>query len=181
MATNVLIKDAELKYFEKQLRNKMVIKQKVNDTKHIVEHYLPHLIAAKDLTNENIPLTVTKIGENLYEFSREIPQKLIFKTYEDAKAFVECWENYNDVSLYYYIDIPYTPLPDTKIMSLSMNIDNSLFIQRNSLSLFSKCLLTLTCIGIPFVIYNQFDENNSMEKILNTGLNVTLTGTFNTM
>ena len=87
MSTIDLIKKAEFEHFQKQQRDKQYISQRVQGTKHIIQHFLPHLNAAKDLTNQNIPLDVQKIGDNLYKFTRKVPQKLAFKTYEGKTLF----------------------------------------------------------------------------------------------
>ena len=177
---NELIKKANAEHFEKMLLNKRKIEIKVNETKHMVQHFLPHLIAAKDLTNENIPLSVEKVGDNLYEFSREIPEKLVFKTYEDALAFIDCWKYYSS-ELYYFVDNLFTPLPDTEIVSFSIDIESLTYDVQYIMPHSQRCLLSLTCIGIPFAIYEYMNELKLKNIVLNKGLAVTIKGKFKTI
>ena len=181
MSTIDLIKKAEFEHFQKQQRDKQYISQRVQDTKHIIQHFLPHLNAAKDLTNENIPLDVEKIGDNLYKFTRKVPQKLAFKTYEDAKHFFEVL---NSSSIDYtqvidaYTNAPFTPLHDTKLMSTSVTAESDLYLINSFFHPFFGCILALTIIAIPIAIPMFFEENKFKKKVVNTGLTVTIRGTF---
>lgn len=174
---NELIIKADLDAFQKNIQDQQLIVSKINNTKHIVQHFLPHLIAAIDLTNENIPLSVTNIDENLYKFSREIPQKLVFKSYEDVKAFAYCWKYDECNALYHFVDGVFTTLPDTEIVSFSISIESFsevMYVMPYS----QRCLLALTCIGIPFAIAEYMSELKLKNIVLNKGLTVTIKGYF---
>ena len=78
-----------------------------------------------------------------------------------------------------YTNVPFTPLYDTKLMAISVTTESDLYLINSFFHPFLSCLLAI--IAIPIAIPMFFDENKFKKKVVNTGLTVTISGTFKTV
>jgi hypothetical protein len=165
------IKNADIEFVQNQLDQ---IK-KYASYKNLVSDFIPHVQAAMDLTNDSIPLNVTKITHNLYKFERLVPEKLFFKSYEDAKKYAE-----SSASLTMYVEQP-IPLSNSTIISIDINIvdlqDVRYVFFGKEYSDFTNSLLLFSIVGTPIFLLNYLFRQQVI-KMVKDGFDVVISGTF---
>ena len=113
-----LIKTADFDYFTEQIKIKQYTEDIVTIKKAIIGSYINDIQDAIDLTNESIPLNITKITQDKYSFTRVIPNTLKFQNLEELHNFANL-----PGSLLHCVDDP-VALPGTKLTHIFINIES---------------------------------------------------------
>jgi hypothetical protein len=169
------IKQADLDFFQEQLLRKNILQLRIQNTLPIVRPYLQYVAAALDLTNEDIPLKIEKIGDNRYSFKREIPQKIMFQSSEDAYNFY-----ISRTSLSCYVGAP-IPLTGTNITCYNIDIEPMYGVyDAIGPNVLETVGMVMTGFGIGVLLAILYSRHQFQKKV-KQGFTVTITGTFETI
>lgn len=171
------IKQADIDFFKKKLIEKearqRILDEDCKKMKRIIGDYTETIAQALDLTDESIPITITKRNDTEYEFRRVLPRKLKFKSINDINDFVKI-TNHTTV-LRVCSDGPSVALPGTKITYVTLKHDIDEVCSYMTIS-----LLALSVFGIACAIFCLYDRFSKSAK-LREGFEVVLYGTFETL
>ena len=119
------IKQANIDFFNKTQANNEYFERRLDEDckkmKSIIGDYTETIAQALDLTNESIPFTITKIGDNNYKFRRVLPRKLKFRSIDDINDFYNIYHP-NVLLTCSGVKLP-LDLPDMKISNVRFETD----------------------------------------------------------
>lgn len=173
------IKQANIDYFKKvQAGNEhfeRVLVEHCKKMKGIIGDYTETIAQACDPTNESIPFTVTKLGDNKYKFRRVLSRKLKFKSIHDINEFFDIYHT-TVLLVCSGVKLP-LDFPGMKITNIRLEHDIGIDPVSSYKDMF---LVSLTLFGIIFAgvgLYDRFKKESKNRE----GFEFVLSWTFETL